>query len=84
MSSSHGVHFKEPKPKKTALPLVKPKDEPVTDDTSQLEVPLLVTRQVICFFLSSCLLWVMVKLVLVLLEAIRVYHNCTGFCHMVG
>nr|GEX83574.1 probable inactive histone-lysine N-methyltransferase SUVR2 [Tanacetum cinerariifolium] len=37
---SHGVRFKEPKPKKTALPLVKPKDEPVTDDTTQTEVPL--------------------------------------------
>ena len=41
---SHGVRFKEPKPKvKTPLPLVKPKDEPVTDDTSQPEVPLSVT-----------------------------------------
>ncbi|KAL8253036.1 hypothetical protein R6Q59_036729 [Mikania micrantha] len=37
--SSNGVHFREPKPKQTVLPLIKPKDEPLTDDTSPLTVP---------------------------------------------
>nr|GEV93740.1 probable inactive histone-lysine N-methyltransferase SUVR2 [Tanacetum cinerariifolium] len=34
---SHGMRIKETKPKKTALPLVKPKDELVKDDTTQTE-----------------------------------------------
>ncbi|KAI3678778.1 hypothetical protein L6452_38081 [Arctium lappa] len=45
---SHGVRFKEPKPKQlpkqSAIALIKPKDEPVTDDTSPLVVPLSVIR----------------------------------------
>ncbi|GJW09181.1 hypothetical protein Tco_1571604 [Tanacetum coccineum] len=40
---SVGMRIKEPKPKKTALPLVKPKNEPVKDDTTQTEVPLSIT-----------------------------------------
>ncbi|KAK9053524.1 hypothetical protein SSX86_024598 [Deinandra increscens subsp. villosa] len=42
--TSHGVRFKEPKPKQTALPLIKPKDEPLTDDTSPLQTPVSETR----------------------------------------
>ncbi|KAJ0742413.1 putative [histone H3]-lysine(4) N-trimethyltransferase chromatin remodeling SET family [Helianthus annuus] len=41
---SHGVRFKEPKPKETALSLIKPKDEPVTDDTLPPSAPLSVVR----------------------------------------
>ncbi|XP_076905177.1 putative inactive histone-lysine N-methyltransferase SUVR2 [Bidens hawaiensis] len=36
----HGVRFKEPKPKQTSLPLIKPKDEPVADDPPPLPLPL--------------------------------------------
>ncbi|KAL4558624.1 hypothetical protein LXL04_036825 [Taraxacum kok-saghyz] len=43
--SSHGVRFKEPKVKQSPVFLVKPKDEPVTDDTSApAVVPLAVIR----------------------------------------
>ncbi|KAI3819541.1 hypothetical protein L1987_13382 [Smallanthus sonchifolius] len=41
---SHGVRFKEPNPKQTALPLIKPKDEPLTNDASPLPVHLSVIR----------------------------------------
>ncbi|KAJ9565003.1 hypothetical protein OSB04_000969 [Centaurea solstitialis] len=45
---SHGVRFKEPKPKQlpkqSALTLIKPKDEPITDDASPVVVPLSVIR----------------------------------------
>ncbi|XP_071738146.1 probable inactive histone-lysine N-methyltransferase SUVR2 [Rutidosis leptorrhynchoides] len=40
--SSHGVRFREPKPKQTILPLIKPKDEPV--DTSSAKIPPSVVR----------------------------------------
>lgn len=46
---AHGVRFKEPQPKQTILPLIKPKDEPVTDDKSLPEVPLSVVRPGIFF-----------------------------------
>ncbi|KAL7583425.1 hypothetical protein Lser_V15G41858 [Lactuca serriola] len=43
--SSHGVRFKEPKVKQSPLALIKPKDEPLTDDnTSKVVVPLAVIR----------------------------------------
>ncbi|CAH1447249.1 unnamed protein product [Lactuca virosa] len=43
--SSHGVRFKEPKVKQSPLALIKPKDEPLTDDnTSTVVVPLAVIR----------------------------------------
>lgn len=42
---SHGVRFKEPKVvKQSPLSLIKPKDEPITDDTSPVVVPLAVVR----------------------------------------
>ncbi|GJT21308.1 hypothetical protein Tco_0891245 [Tanacetum coccineum] len=37
---SYEMRIKEPKPKKTALLFIKPKDEPVKYDTTQTEVPL--------------------------------------------
>nr|XP_043636420.1 probable inactive histone-lysine N-methyltransferase SUVR2 isoform X2 [Erigeron canadensis] len=40
---SQGVRIKEPKPKQTAIPLIKPKDEPVSE-TTPLEVPPSVIR----------------------------------------
>ncbi|XP_076910192.1 putative inactive histone-lysine N-methyltransferase SUVR2 [Bidens hawaiensis] len=36
----HGVRYKEPKPKQTSLPLIKPKDEPVADDAPPLPLPI--------------------------------------------
>ncbi|KAI3749567.1 hypothetical protein L2E82_20181 [Cichorium intybus] len=42
--SSHGVRFKEPKIKQSPLALIKPKDEPLTDDTSPVVAPLAVIR----------------------------------------
>lgn len=52
---SHGVRIKEPKPKQIALPLIKPKDEPLTDDVPPLPVPLPVTRPGTSYlFLLSC------------------------------
>lgn len=50
----HGVRFKEPKPKQTSLPLIKPKDEPIADDAPPLPLPLsIVGPGTYSFFLLS-------------------------------